>query len=67
MENYLHRVGRTARAGKKGLVINLVTERDRQLMAQLDGNKPPSADRKDKAKSRAPSNQRFKQSRPKGH
>lgn len=40
MENYLHRVGRTARAGRSGLVINLVTERDRRLMSQLEGNKP---------------------------
>lgn len=36
-ENYLHRVGRTARAGKKGLVINLVTERDSRLIDQLGG------------------------------
>lgn len=35
MENYLHRVGRTARAGRPGLVINLVTERDEKLMSQL--------------------------------
>jgi superfamily II DNA/RNA helicase len=35
MENYLHRVGRTARAGKSGLVINFVTERDKPLMDQL--------------------------------
>ncbi len=35
LENYLHRVGRTARAGRSGLVVNLVTERDQQLMAQL--------------------------------
>jgi ATP-dependent RNA helicase RhlE len=35
LENYLHRVGRTARAGRKGLVINLVTERDAPLMAKL--------------------------------
>lgn len=37
MENYLHRVGRTARAGRSGLVINLVTERDLKLIAALDG------------------------------
>lgn len=35
MENYLHRAGRTARAGRKGLVINLVTERDQRLISQL--------------------------------
>lgn len=37
LENYLHRVGRVARAGKAGLVINLVTERDERLMNQLSG------------------------------
>jgi superfamily II DNA/RNA helicase len=35
MENYLHRVGRTARAGRAGLVINFVTDRDRPLVQQL--------------------------------
>jgi superfamily II DNA/RNA helicase len=39
MENYIHRVGRTARAGRKGLVINFVTERDQALVSQLDGVK----------------------------
>ncbi len=38
-ENYLHRAGRTARAGKAGLVINLVTERDERLLAMLEGRK----------------------------
>ncbi len=37
MENYLHRVGRTARAGRSGLVINLVTERDLPLIAEIEG------------------------------
>jgi superfamily II DNA/RNA helicase len=41
---YLHRVGRTARAGAPGLVINLVTPRDAPLLAQLDdGSKAPTA------------------------
>ncbi len=35
IENYVHRVGRTARAGRKGRVINLVTERDEALVVQL--------------------------------
>ena len=37
MENYLHRVGRTARAGRAGLVINLVTERDLRLISHVEG------------------------------
>jgi ATP-dependent RNA helicase RhlE len=36
VDNYLHRVGRTARAGRRGLVVNLVTPRDRKLMAKLE-------------------------------
>ena len=36
MENYLHRVGRTARAGRKGVVINFVTERDQEFIQKLD-------------------------------
>ena len=35
MDNYLHRVGRTARAGRQGTVFNLVTERDAPLIEQL--------------------------------
>jgi superfamily II DNA/RNA helicase len=35
MENYIHRVGRTARAGREGLVINFVTERDEAFVARL--------------------------------
>lgn len=35
MENYIHRVGRTARAGRPGQVINLVTERDEPFMAKI--------------------------------
>jgi superfamily II DNA/RNA helicase len=35
IDNYLHRVGRTARAGRSGTVVNLVTERDQPLLAKL--------------------------------
>lgn len=36
LKNYLHRAGRTARAGRKGTVINFVTERDENLMKRLE-------------------------------
>jgi ATP-dependent RNA helicase RhlE len=37
LENYLHRVGRTARAGRAGVVVNLVTARDAPLLAAIEG------------------------------
>ena len=46
MENYLHRVGRTARAGRKGLVVNLVTERDHSLISRLKTNGKVSLEQK---------------------
>jgi len=35
VDNYLHRAGRTARAGRPGLIVNLVTQRDHPLLAKL--------------------------------
>ena len=42
MENYLHRAGRTARAGRKGVVINFVTQRDQPLINELAGIPRPA-------------------------
>lgn len=50
MANYLHRVGRTARAGKQGLVVNLVTERDLELIAKLEGKGQSAKDLKSRFK-----------------
>lgn len=46
MQNYLHRAGRTARAGRKGLVINLVTDRDHSLISRLKGGGKLSLEKK---------------------
>ncbi|MEO5667635.1 MAG: DEAD/DEAH box helicase [Bdellovibrionota bacterium] len=48
MENYIHRVGRTARAGREGVVINFVTERDEALVKQLEqvSSVPPRVSKK---------------------
>lgn len=37
LDNYLHRAGRTARAGRKGIVYNLATERDQRLIQKIGG------------------------------
>ena len=44
IENYIHRVGRTARAGRPGLVVNFVTERDEPWMLKVEKLRtaPPS-------------------------
>ena len=41
LKNYLHRAGRTARAGRKGTVINFVTDRDLNLMKRLESKDAP--------------------------
>lgn len=35
LENYIHRAGRTARAGREGSVFNLITERDEKIIAKV--------------------------------
>ncbi len=41
MNNYLHRAGRTARAGREGTVINFVTDRNMNLIKRLDSIQTP--------------------------
>lgn len=36
LENYLHRIGRSGRFGRKGLAINFVTEEDVQLLREIE-------------------------------
>lgn len=35
IENYCHRIGRTARAGKSGIAITYVTDADTEVMYEL--------------------------------
>jgi superfamily II DNA/RNA helicase len=66
MDNYLHRVGRTARAGRKGVVFNLVTERDERLMVQLGtGYQPRKVARPEADKRKAPPRKKAKIASPK--
>lgn len=62
MENYVHRAGRTARAGRKGTVVNLVTERDIQLISKLEGVKQVTFEKRQKP---APSKQSAGKPKPK--
>jgi len=36
LENYLHRIGRGGRFGRKGVAINFVTKEDTQLLRQIE-------------------------------
>ena len=37
LENYVHRIGRTARSGKKGVAMSLVTPAHRSIMFRIEG------------------------------
>ena len=60
MDNYTHRAGRTARAGRKGTVVNLVTERDEYLIARIEGKKNPSSVPKNRTQGAATAKSRVK-------
>lgn len=38
LESYVHRIGRTARSGKKGIAMNLVTPSHRRLIFQIENH-----------------------------
>lgn len=38
--SYVHRVGRTARAGRKGCAVTFVTERERSLLRAIVSSHP---------------------------
>jgi len=35
-ENYIHRIGRSGRFGRKGVAINFVTEEDKRVMKDIE-------------------------------
>eukprot|EP00727_Mastigamoeba_balamuthi_P006507 m51a1_g2477 putative atp-dependent rna helicase eif4a (1223) ;mRNA; f:60481-65440 len=45
-ENYIHRIGRSARFGRKGVAINFVTEADVALLRELERIAPSPAPKK---------------------
>lgn len=38
MENYLHRIGRSGRFGRKGIAINFITQRDTELLKEIENH-----------------------------
>jgi len=60
MELYIHRVGRTARAGRTGQVVNFVTERDKGLLTQLGDPKAVPVRKKPQPGGRSKRNERAK-------
>ncbi|MGM0440251.1 MAG: DEAD/DEAH box helicase [Chlamydiota bacterium] len=57
-EDYIHRIGRTARAGAKGCALSLVTPADRNKWYAIDRLLNPDAKRPNS--NQAPKNRRFK-------
>jgi superfamily II DNA/RNA helicase len=37
-ENYVHRIGRSGRYGKKGVAINLVSVEEKAVMKEMEGH-----------------------------
>ena len=62
-EDYIHRIGRTARAGARGAALNLVTPADKSKWHAIDRLLNPDAER---SAARKPNKKKYSRAKPKG-
>ena len=62
-EDYIHRIGRTARAGARGAALNLVTPADKSKWHAIDRLLNPDAER---SAARKPNKKKYSRNKPKG-